>query len=97
MADIVGTLTDLSGTVTAGGTAQQIAAARQYRRYFILQNLSAGDIWINFGVVAVASQPSLRIPAGGAVEFSTLLGVVPNAFVSVIGATTSQAFTAKEA
>lgn len=97
MADIVGTLTDASGTVTAGGTAQQALAGKQYRRYLILQNVSTGDLWVNFGVVAVANQPSLRIPVGGACEFSMLLGVVPNAFVSVYGATTGQAYTCKEA
>lgn len=95
--DIVGTLDDRSGTITTGGAAQTIAAAKPYRRYLIVENISGGDLWANFGIPAVANQPSLRIPPGGAMEFSTLLGVIPSAYVSLIGATTGQAFVAKEA
>ncbi len=89
-----GTLTDRSGTVTLGATAQQLAAANAARKYFFFQNNSVGDLWINFGVTAVASQPSIKIIAGNG--FSMENSFVSNQLVSVIGATTGQAFTAKE-
>jgi hypothetical protein len=91
-----GTLTDRSGTVTAGGTSQELAPAVATRQYLLIQNISAGDLWINFGVAAVTTQPSIKIPPGGSGEWSKGgTGYVPVAAVNVIGATTGQAWAAK--
>lgn len=94
------TVTDRSGTITAGGTAQQImAAATEYddRQYLLIQNVSSGDLWVNFGVVAVVAQPSIRLIPGSSLELSYAgNGYCPSQFVSLIGATTGQAFVAKE-
>ena len=45
---------DRSGTITAGGTSQQIAAALATRRYLVIQNHSDTDMWINVGAAASA-------------------------------------------
>lgn len=93
-----GALEDGSGTITTGGTAQTVFPANTGRQYLLIQNVSDEDQWVNFGIAAVASQPSIKIAAGNALEFSAAgTGVVPTALVSIIGATTGKAFTAKEA
>lgn len=86
--------TNRSGTITTGGTAQTLAAANANRGYFFIQNHSTGDLWIDFGATAVQSQPSIRIPSEGSFVLEGL-GCSTEA-VSVIGAATGQAFTAKE-
>jgi hypothetical protein len=91
------TLTDRSGTITSGGTSQQLAAANATRQYLLIQNNSAADLWVNFGVAAVANQPSIRLASGAQIEYSPGgTGVIPSQAVNIIGATTGQAFTAKE-
>jgi hypothetical protein len=93
-----GALVDGSGTITLGGTAQTVFAANISRQYLLIQNVSAEDMWVNFGIAAVANQPSIKLVAGASVEFSVGgTGVVPTASVSVIAATTGSAFTAKQA
>lgn len=86
--------TDISGTITLGGTAQTIAAANGGRLGFWIQNNSSGDLWINTLATAVASQPSLKIAAGALYE--SPVGLAPVGAISIIGATTGQAFSARE-
>lgn len=89
-------LTDRSGSVATGGTAQQVAAANPGRRYLLIQNVSDTAMWVNFGAVAVATQPSFLIAAsGGSLVFEG--SFVPTGLVSVFGATTGKAYTIKEA
>ena len=90
-----GTLTDRSGSVTAGGTAQEVAAANSSRKYFFIQNVSDIDLWIDFGATAVADQPSIRLSPGASFEMTSSGGVSTQS-VSLIGATTGKKFTAKE-
>lgn len=93
-----GALIDGSGTITTGGTSQQVFAADTGRNYLLIQNVSNGDLWINFGVAAVINQPSIKLATGSSIEFSLAgTGVVPTDTVNIIGATTGQAFTAKAA
>lgn len=97
-----GSLTNRSGTITNGNTAQQLAAANTSRRYLIVQNQSIGPLYIDFGATAVVGQPSVTLAActlandgtGGVYEFPPTF--VSTQSVSIIGATTGQAFTAKE-
>ncbi|MGI8685130.1 MAG: hypothetical protein ACR2MO_08610 [Acidimicrobiales bacterium] len=89
-----GALTDRSGTIAAGGAAQVLMAANATRLYLFVVNLSTGDLWINFGTNAVAAQPSIRLQAGD--SFVMEAGFVSTQAVSIIGATTAQAFAAKE-
>lgn len=93
-----GSLIDGSGTVTLGGTSQQVFTANAGRQYLLIQNHSDTDLWVNFGTAAVADQPSIKVYAnGGTVEFGAgHTGVVPTATVNVIGATTGKSFTAKQ-
>jgi|GEM_PF-1991001 len=88
------TYTDRSGTITAGGTAQQMAAANASRKGYFIQNNSTSDLWINSVTTAVLSQPSIKLPAGALYEAPA--NGVPVTAISIIGATTAQAFSARE-
>jgi hypothetical protein len=87
------TLVDKSGTITAGGTAQTLSAAKS-RKYLFIQNLSVSNLYINFTSAASASVGSVVIIPGG--SFVQEGSFVSSELVSVFGATTGQAFTAKE-
>jgi hypothetical protein len=89
--------TDRSGTITSGGTAQDLMVANASRNGWMIQNQSTGDVYVmGKGLagttVAITGQPSLRIPAG-ALFIPPF--VTPDA-ISIIGATTGQAFSAWE-
>lgn len=86
--------TDRSGTITTGGTAQTLMAQNGSRRGFWVQNVSSGDLWISTVGTAAASQPSMKIAAGALYE-SPAHGV-STAAISIYGATTGQAFSARE-
>jgi len=86
--------TDRGGTITAGGTAQQLMAANANRRGYSVQNQSTGDLYINAMTTATIDYHSLKIPAGSLYE-SPPTHVGPGA-VSIIGATTGAAFFARE-
>jgi hypothetical protein len=85
---------NISGTITSGGTAQQLAAANTNRRGWYIRNNSAGSLWVSDMTTAVQSQPSLEIKAGELYE-SVNGGTSLNA-LSIIGATTGQAWTGRE-
>lgn len=84
--------TNVSGTITTGGTAQVLAAANAARKALYGQNISAGDLWINEtgGNAAVGAAGSYKVAAGESFSVNT------NRAISIIGATTGQAFTATE-
>lgn len=86
------TPTNRSGTITAGGTAQALMAANTAREGLWLQNQSAGDLWVSEVGTAAATQPSIRIPAG----FYWRPPSVTAGAYSIFGATTGQAFAARE-
>lgn len=88
------TYTDKSGTITAGGVAQTLAASNTSRKGFWIQNVSAGDLWMSTVGTAAATQPSLWLPPGAFYEVPA--HGVPTAAVSIYGATTGQAFSARE-
>jgi hypothetical protein len=91
---IRGPFRDKSGSCTTGATAQDIAAADGGRRYFYFQNLSDTDMWLNFGVTAVADQPSIKMVAS--VLTPLVFDVaVPTGRVSMLCATTGKKFTCK--
>lgn len=89
-----GGLIDRSGTMAEGGTSQEVAATSLARLYFLFQNASAEDMWLNFGVDAVADSPSIKVEPGGSFElvgpFQTFQSV------NVVSATTASKYTAKE-
>lgn len=89
-----GTFTDRSGTITAGGTSQTLAGANSSRTYLEIQNLSTGDLYVNFTSAASAGGSSFKVPAGGS-WFTPPNGVTTEA-VTIYGATTGQAWVSKE-
>lgn len=89
-----GTLTDRSGSITTGGTAQTLAAANSSRKYLLIQNVSTGDLWFNFTTTAVTDQPSFKLLPGQ--SFVMEDSFISTELISIIGATTGQKFAAKE-
>lgn len=87
-------LTDGSGTITTGGTSQQIFAANATRQYLFVQNLSTGNLYINFGAAATQGSGSILLLPNS--SFVMEDQTVTNQTVNIIGATTAQAFTAKQ-
>lgn len=88
------TYADRSGTVAVGGTAQQIAAANPTRRGLFIMNLSSADLWFDSMGAAQAGIPSIRIGAG--ILYESPAHGVPVTAISVLGATSGQAFSARE-
>lgn len=85
---------DRSGAITTGGTAQALMAANAQRVGFWVQNQSAGDLYINELGAATLLPPSIKIAAGAYYE-SSARGT-PSSAISIVGATTAQAFSARE-
>lgn len=83
-----------SGSITAGNTAQNAAAANTNRRGFALQNLSSGDLWFSSLATAVLDQPSLKLAAGA--YYETPPGAAGVGAISIIGATTGQKYSGRE-
>jgi hypothetical protein len=92
-----GKFLDGSGPMTLGGTAQTVFAANPNRQYLLVQNISAEDMWINFGVAANADQPSIKLASGASMQYPVGgNSVVPTDFVSIVSATTGSKFVAKQ-
>lgn len=90
------TLTPRSGSIAAGGTAQQLAAANSARKGWRLQNTSTGDLWFNDtgGTASIGGADSFKVGAGG--YYETPVGGSSQAAISIFGATTAQTFSASE-
>jgi len=88
------TTVNRSGTITTGGTQQTLAAANLNRKGMWIQNLSTGSLWINELGSATQAQPSMEIKTGQLYEYP--VDGVPATAISIIGATTGQAFSARE-
>ncbi len=85
---------DLSSTITAGGTAQTLAAANASRDHIFVGNPNAsGSLWVNDlgGTAAANGAGSTEVPPGSIVTTRAR-----NA-ISIIHATTGATFTAGEA
>jgi hypothetical protein len=87
------TYADRSGAITAGGTAQVALPAWPGRHGCVIQNQSAGSLWVSETATAVAGPPSILIPVGQ--QFLCMAPASGQAY-SIIGATTAQAFAARE-
>lgn len=86
-------LTDRSGTITSGGTAQTLMASNSSRKGWWVQNTSSGDLWINeIGGAAVVGGSSIRLTPGSLYEPPVLATYA----ISIIGATTGQTFAGRE-
>jgi len=89
-----GTLTDLSGSIAAGNTAQPLAVANPSRNYFFVQNISSDTLWIDFGTTAVQDQPSVKLSPTAV--FTMEGSFISTDDISIIGSTTGAKFVAKE-
>lgn len=89
-----GSLVSISGTVTAGGTAQNAAAANSGRVGFSIQNQSSGVLWFSTLATAVDSQPSIKLLPGAYYESPP--GGAGTGALSVLGATTGQSWAGRE-
>lgn len=88
-------LADRSGTVAAGAVSQLLMARNSDRFYFFFQNLSLGDLWLNHTSSAqIGVAGNIRV--GPCAVFALEGSYVSAEPWYVIGATSGQAFTAKE-
>jgi hypothetical protein len=71
-----------------------LAASNSSRKYFFIQNISSGVVWINFGVAAVTTMPSIRLQAGD--TFSMEGAFISTESINIIAVVTTKDFTAKE-
>lgn len=95
------TLTDCSGTIATGGTAQNAFTAAATRRGFTIANIDTTEtLWISFTGTAAASGTG-SYPLGPAdvtlftnlSSFTSPIGMGINTALSVVGATTAHKFT----
>lgn len=94
---VAGSYTNRSGTITTGGVSQTLMAANASRKAWTVQNRSTGNLYINFTAAASASATggSIELQPGDA--YSEAGDFVSTEAITILGATTGQAFTAKEA
>ena len=95
------TMLNLSGSITSGGVAQTLSAARAGipRKGWSIQNTSAGNLYVNdIGSSASTSDGLSYVIVPGA-----MLAINPQSTesvsqssISIIGATTGQTFVARE-
>lgn len=81
-------------TITTGGAAQDALAANLQRVGYEVQNQSGGSLWISDIATAVAAQPSWELVPGE--RYWTPDTYRPKGALSIIGATTGQAFAVRE-
>ena len=87
-------ITDKSGTITLGGTAQTAIAANTARVGYSIQNTSTGVLWFSgVGTAAANGSSMILLPNG---YYETPLNAKNTGAVSIFGATTGQSFAARE-
>lgn len=92
-----GKITDLSGTIATGGTAQALVAANELRRGYSVMNLSSGNLFINdVGGTAVSTLTGASITIIPGALYESPRDQRPTQAISILGATTAQAFAARE-
>lgn len=90
-----GSITTRSGTITAGGTSQQVAASNSSRVYFAIQNISDTDMYLGVGYTPTTTTGILLTKSGGGFAFES--GFIPTQAINLLCATTGKAFVAWEA
>lgn len=99
------TLTDCSGTITTGGTAQNAIAASSAIHGFVIANIDAASgsgepVWMSLtGTATAATAQSYPLPPpavttfAGNSSFTSPSGMATNHAVSVVAATTGHKFS----
>lgn len=95
------TMNNLSGTITTGGAAQTLSAARAGipRKGWSVYNSSAGDLYVNDigGTASTSDGLSYKIVPGAMLAINPQsVESVSQSSISIIGATTGQTFVARE-
>lgn len=92
-----GSVIDGSGTLTTGGTSQQVFPANAGRYYVMCQNpiTATETLFVNFGSAASTSGGSYELAAGGSITFDS--NFIPAGTVNVNAATTGHRFVCKTA
>ena len=85
---------DRSGTIAAGGAAQELLPAKPSRRGYAFFNNSVEDLLIHPAGTATATR-GIRVAAGALYEHPTNTPP-PTGAVSIFGATTGAAYTCWE-
>lgn len=80
-----------SGTITTGGTSQQVFASNTSRKYLFIQNTSSTNEYIGFNVAASTTTGILLLPNS---SFSMENGYISTQIINILGATTGQTFVA---
>jgi len=87
--------TNRSGSIAAGGTAQNVYTADQQPRFgFEFYNTSDTVMYLDWDTDATAAN-GVPVPAGGSYYLPGSGGVVPKGRMSVLCATTGKTFTCK--
>jgi len=87
-------VSDGSGTIAAGGSAQMLFGGIVPANGFLVQNNSSAALWICDVGTASAGGASVQIAANGGI-FATPSGYRPGGAVSLFGGTTGQAFAGR--
>lgn len=92
-----GKATSISGTITAGGAAQALATANELRKGYSVMNLSSGKLFVNdVGGTAVSTETGASITIIPGALYESPDTQRPTQAISILGATTGQAFAARE-
>lgn len=89
-----GTITTRSGTITTGGTSQQVAASNSSRKYFAIQNISDTAMYLGVGYTPTSTTGILLTANGGG--FTLESNFIPTQAINILCATTGKAFVAWE-
>lgn len=89
-----GTITTRSGTITTGGTSQQVAASNSFRKYFAIQNISDTAMYLGVGYTPTSTTGILLTANGGGFAFES--NFIPTQAINILCATTGKAFVAWE-
>jgi hypothetical protein len=91
-----GALTDGSGTVTTGGTSQQVFASLTTRSYLMCQNPTSATetLFVNIGVAASTAGGSIELAPGSSITFSN--NFIPTGTVNLTAATAAHRYLCKQ-
>jgi hypothetical protein len=83
-------LTTSTGTIATANTSVVAAATNASRRYLLVQNVSATEIYVNFSAAAVNPTSGFRLGSNESWEAPS--HAVPTTTVNIVGATVGQRF-----
>jgi len=88
-----GSLTNISGIIAVGGLSQGVVGPNPIRKYFYFQNISAQNLYLDFGIGATTTT-GINVPPGGSFVMEDSFIDIQN--IQVLGAIAGLAYIAKE-